>query len=336
MAEEKGVWRTVMGRRIFIADGEDVRTAIRNSNKFSKNVFKTKSGAKSSDLQSKRPLDKRNASEIKSINRRKINSSEKSDPEKSMNGKSWNKPSDEQIRQKAAELVSNGAKHVDRIYNDLMEISKGKIEYDTPLKDEKTGRTLKSTDFKLKTEKSLARKINSDLVEQFKQAGYYDLDGVSNKMYDVVRFTDRCSGEEMAREYEHVVSEMAKKGYKNVRCKNSFFKFNENNPYRGINCVFENEDGLKFELQFHTPESLDIKDKNHLIYEKSRELNTPKEEKMAMALEMFHNSQAIKGINKDVGNIQSFDTLKKKDVKKAIKRQFIRKKKKHPKPGLIE
>ena len=31
MAEEKGVWRTIMGRRIFIADGEDVRTAIRNS-----------------------------------------------------------------------------------------------------------------------------------------------------------------------------------------------------------------------------------------------------------------------------------------------------------------
>lgn len=46
--EQKGVWRTIMGRRIFIADGQDVRTAIRNSNKFSKNVFKTKSKAKSS------------------------------------------------------------------------------------------------------------------------------------------------------------------------------------------------------------------------------------------------------------------------------------------------
>jgi hypothetical protein len=36
MTEQKGVWRTVRGRRIFIADGEDLATAMKKSGKFEK------------------------------------------------------------------------------------------------------------------------------------------------------------------------------------------------------------------------------------------------------------------------------------------------------------
>lgn len=38
MAEQKGVWRTVRGRRIFIGEGEDLTTAMKKSGKF-KSVF---------------------------------------------------------------------------------------------------------------------------------------------------------------------------------------------------------------------------------------------------------------------------------------------------------
>lgn len=34
MEEKKGVWRTVGGRRIFIADGEDLESAMKKSGKF--------------------------------------------------------------------------------------------------------------------------------------------------------------------------------------------------------------------------------------------------------------------------------------------------------------
>ena len=34
--EKDGVWRTVKGRRIFIRNGEDLETAMRNSGKFNK------------------------------------------------------------------------------------------------------------------------------------------------------------------------------------------------------------------------------------------------------------------------------------------------------------
>lgn len=32
--DENGVWRTIGGRRIFIKDGEDLKTAMKNSGKF--------------------------------------------------------------------------------------------------------------------------------------------------------------------------------------------------------------------------------------------------------------------------------------------------------------
>lgn len=38
MDDKKGVWRTVGGRRIFIAEGEDLATAMKNSGKFNKNT----------------------------------------------------------------------------------------------------------------------------------------------------------------------------------------------------------------------------------------------------------------------------------------------------------
>ena len=37
--EEKGVWRTISGRRIFIKEGQDLKSAMNESNKF-KNIDK--------------------------------------------------------------------------------------------------------------------------------------------------------------------------------------------------------------------------------------------------------------------------------------------------------
>jgi len=38
--DDKGVWRTIGGRRIFIADGEDLETAMKKSGKFEKRILK--------------------------------------------------------------------------------------------------------------------------------------------------------------------------------------------------------------------------------------------------------------------------------------------------------
>lgn len=38
---KQGVWRTIGGRKVFIADGEDLATAMQNSGKFEKNFTKS-------------------------------------------------------------------------------------------------------------------------------------------------------------------------------------------------------------------------------------------------------------------------------------------------------
>lgn len=40
MSEKKGVWRTICGRKVFIADGQSVTEAMRASGKFSDEVIK--------------------------------------------------------------------------------------------------------------------------------------------------------------------------------------------------------------------------------------------------------------------------------------------------------
>lgn len=46
MSEEKGVWRTVAGRKIFIADGQSLTDAMRASGKFSKDDIAAAGGSK--------------------------------------------------------------------------------------------------------------------------------------------------------------------------------------------------------------------------------------------------------------------------------------------------
>ena len=48
-----GVWRTVGGRRIFIKDGEDLSTAMKNSGKFGNKKEKSKKGKEINDFEDK-------------------------------------------------------------------------------------------------------------------------------------------------------------------------------------------------------------------------------------------------------------------------------------------
>jgi len=58
--------------------------------------------------------------------------------------------------------------------------------------------------------------------------------------------------------------------------------FKPGNPYNGYNTVFVNSDGFMFELQFHTPRSVQIKREVHSLYEEFRTLpeGSPKSKKL--------------------------------------------------------
>ena len=64
--------------------------------------------------------------------------------------------------------------------------------------------------------------------------------------------------------------------------------------YRGVNTVISTGHGENFELQFHTEESFDVKQKDHSLYELFRLSATPESEKEELARQMVENSSAIK------------------------------------------
>jgi len=62
---------------------------------------------------------------------------------------------------------------------------------------------------------------------------------------------------------------MAKRGYTQTALRNTLVK--ENSIYRGVNTNFKSQNGYEFELQFHTPKSIIVKEKlNHELYEEAR------------------------------------------------------------------
>lgn len=101
-------------------------------------------------------------------------------------------------------------------------------------------------------------------------------------LYDVVRYTVKIDVDNYYNKKEKIMDEMKAKGYKVVKEKDTW-KFP---GYKGINIKMENSNGDKFELQFHTEDSLKAKEEAHKLYEKQRLPETSEEEKEKLSREM--------------------------------------------------
>lgn len=93
---------------------------------------------------------------------------------------------------------------------------------------------------------------------------------------------------------------MLVKGYNIIGINNTFPILNT--TYKGINILVKNSDGYIFELQIHTYQSLQIKEQNHKLYEKSRLASTPSEEVEKLTDIMIENSIKIRK-PKDIDDI---------------------------------
>jgi hypothetical protein len=87
------------------------------------------------------------------------------------------------------------------------------------------------------------------------------------KIPDAVRFTLRYSQEHYADGVLSDVQQVKGEGFELVKLKNLW----EKEHYKGINSQWRHPDtGLRFEIQFHTPESLEAKELTHGAYERLR------------------------------------------------------------------
>lgn len=194
-------------------------------------------------------------------------------------------------------LLEKAKKAETGITKDLQEIigsTNGTIAYDVG-----NGKT--ALDFRLKGGGSLKRKITSDFVTGV------DLDDIEKSIYDNVRYTDLVDKDLLVDDYVKIQKQLEDKGYKIVRVKNTFD--NPNSAYRGLNTVVEDPNGYKFELQFHTPESIEIKEKVHVLYEQFRLDSTSTAEKIRLNNEMLKISQSLPDI-KNASAIKNYNMLK--------------------------
>lgn len=151
-------------------------------------------------------------------------------------------------------------------------------------------------DFRLKTENSALRKAkeerkNNPNLKSDKQA--------LKSMWDLVRYTQGGTPDNLVEKGKQTLSELQSKGYKVYQIKN--YWLDENSPYKGINVKMLSPEGQKFELQFHTPHNAGVKEKLHKVYEKDREETNPEKKKK------FHDE--MMEISKEFESIKGAETF---------------------------
>ena len=152
---------------------------------------------------------------------------------------------------------------------------------------ERGGTRLAGFDFRLKGSASLARKIRADAA----MAGATE-ESASGLIHDVLRYTFTADTGDFSDEFKRIRAALEAAGYNMVKVKNTL-QF-ERQAYRGVNTQVSTPDGYVFELQFHTPESLEVKESlNHPLYERARRQETGDDERNDLKRQMVENSAAI-------------------------------------------
>lgn len=131
------------------------------------------------------------------------------------------------------------------------------------------GATLEGLSHRLKSRPALRRKIARRAASQPElTVGHADI-------VDALRYTaviaDRPRGHYVAAARD-MLADLEAAGHVVVRVKNYWPR---GDTYSGVNAVLRAPSGLQWELQFHTPRSVALRDRWHASYERLRDPTTP-------------------------------------------------------------
>ncbi|MBS5865725.1 MAG: hypothetical protein KIC37_05145 [Coriobacteriaceae bacterium] len=144
---------------------------------------------------------------------------------------------------------------------------------------------LTGLEFRLKSEDSLMRKIESDSTRQ-----RVSPELTAKQIHDVIRYTYVCEVDKFGSEFSRIRKDLEEDGYTIVRVRNTLKDTDV--QYRGVNTLLKDKDGYVFELQFHTEQSLRVKETNHKLYEEARLLDAKKDAKRRSELEQIMKRNA--------------------------------------------
>jgi hypothetical protein len=148
------------------------------------------------------------------------------------------------------------------------------------------GGRLEGFEFRLKGDDRLKEKIVHGLAKTGPDA---TLDEIVRQIPDAIRYTFCLNAGSYARGYYDIKARLETLGYEMYQSKNSW----EGAEYKGINTRWVTRDGVRFEVQFHTPESFHAKQQvTHRAYERLRDPLTSDAERGE--LEAFQRKVASK------------------------------------------
>jgi hypothetical protein len=120
--------------------------------------------------------------------------------------------------------------------------------------------------YRQKEVKSITRKMMDDAVWDYEG----DIFKASDNVADSLRYTFLYTEKQIAAKAQGIIDELRGAGW-NARVKN-YWK--EGSFYKGINVALTSPNGQRVELQFHTQQSIDVKEPfSHDLFEKYRELD---------------------------------------------------------------
>lgn len=131
---------------------------------------------------------------------------------------------------------------------------------------------------RLKSPASTARKIKLD-AGHIKNPTIEHYKAVSDSLTDIVRYSFETKNHDaLASVIKEHSDKMLKLGYVPKKAKNAY---HEENSYKGFAVIWQNENGEAFELQYHSEESLAIKEESHTHYEIFRDNTQPTKNRKA-------------------------------------------------------
>ena len=168
-------------------------------------------------------------------------------------------------------------------YNKALE-NEPKITSSVKKLAETSGMETKGLENRIKSKDSYLRKVRSN----------YKADGNEYEINDILRYTLVSETENHVKKVKQAIEIYANQGYNTIKVKN--YWIDENNPYNGINTIVQASNGKRFELQYHTNESFEIKNgKMHELYEKQRLIEDTNNIKyIELQDKMFELSESMK------------------------------------------
>lgn len=128
----------------------------------------------------------------------------------------------------------------------------------------KYGGTLRGTAHQLKTESSMLRKITNDVRDTGWSPAY-----TAGRVYDGLRYTYTLSPSAYTAGIKAIRSDLTAAGYTHVRTKN----FWGGDGQAAVQSVYLTPTGTYFEVQYHTPLTLQVKSPSHDLYDEAKGLD---------------------------------------------------------------